>query len=132
MVYFSNRKVYVKIKYTMKELKFFIDGFNECCSTISSKKRYLQKQGSKSILVDEKVKTGLCHFMEQNNLGVADTDTTSKAYCESAVGRVVQSLLFLRNNIGSLLFNNSSIINSNFILKYLQSLFANKSPRCWS
>ena len=68
----------------------------------------------------------LCHFIEQNNLGVADTDTAAKASCESAVGRALQQFLFLHNNIGSLLVNNSSIINYNFVLKYLQSLVPTK------
>ena len=126
MVASANRKVYVKIKYTTKELKVFIDGFNGCCSTVSSKKRYLQKQGAKRIPFDEKVKTVLCHFLEQNNMGVADTDTTAKVSCESAVGRVFQSLLFLRKNLGSMLVNNSSIIYSNFVLKYIQSLVPTK------
>ena len=122
----ANRKVCVKSKYTTKKLKVFIDGFNGCCSTVSAKKRYLQKQGAKKILFDEQVNNVLCHFLEQNNMGVADTYTTEKASCESAVGRVVQSLLFLRKNIGSMLVNNSSIIYSNFVLKYIQSLVPTK------
>ena len=104
----------------------FIDGFNGCCSTVSAKKRNLQKQGDKRIPVYDQGKTVLCNFLEQNNLDVSDTDTTAKVYCENAVGRVVQSLLFLRKNLGSLLVNNSSIINSNFVLKYLQSLVPTK------
>ena len=71
-----NSKVYVRSKYTTKELKVFIDSFNGCCSTVSAKNRYLKKQGAKSIPVDEQVKTVLCHFLKQNNLGVAGTDTT--------------------------------------------------------
>ena len=35
-------------------------------------------------------------------------------------------MLFLHNNLGSLLVNNSSIINSNFVIKYLQSLLPTK------
>ena len=104
----------------------FIYGFNGCCSTVSSKKRYLQNKGAKGVSVDEQVNTVLCHFLEQNNMGVADTDTTEKASCESAVGRVVQSFLFLRKNLGSLLVKNSSTINSNIVLKYLQSLVPTK------
>ena len=68
----------------------------------------------------------LYHFLEKKNLSVSDTDTTAKASCESAVGRVVQSLMYLRKNLVSLLVNNSSIINSNFILKSLQSLVPTK------
>ena len=99
-----------------------MDGFNGCCYTVSSKKRYIKKQGAKSIQVDEQVKTVLCNFIEHINLGVADTDTTEKTYCESEVRRVVQSFLFMRKNLSSLLVNNSSITNSNFVLKYLHSL----------
>ena len=126
MVACANIKVYVKRKYTTKELRVFIDSFNGCCSTVLDKKRYLQKQGAKRIPVDEQVKTVLCHFLEQNNLGVADTYTTEKASCESAVRIVVQSFLFLRKNLGSLLVNTSSIINSDFFLKSLQSLVPTK------
>ena len=126
MVACANRKVYMKIKYTTKERKLFIDGFNGCLSTVLAKKRYLQTQGAKSIPVDKQVNTVLYHFLEQNNMGVADTDTTAKASCEITVVRVVKSLLFLRKNLGSLLVNNSSIINSNFVLKYLQSLMSTK------
>ena len=104
----------------------FIDCFNGCCSTVSVKKRFPQKQGAKTIPVEEQVNTVLCRFIEQNNLGVSDKDTTAKASCEDAVGRVVQSLLFLSKNLGSLLVNNYSIINSNFVLKYLQSLVPTK------
>ena len=68
----------------------------------------------------------LCHFIEQNNLGVADIDTTARASCESAVGRVVKLLMFLRKNICSMLVKNSSIINYNFGLKYLQYLVPTK------
>ena len=107
-------------------MKVFIDGFNEGCSTVLAKKRYRQNQGAKRILVYEQVKNVLCHFLEQKNLGVADTDTTAKASYEIAVGRVVQSLLFLHKNLGSLLVNNSSIIISNFVLKYLLSLVPKK------
>ena len=67
-----------------------------------AKKRYVQKKVAKSIPFDEQVNTVLCHFIEQNNLGVADTDTTAKAACESAGGGVVQSLLLLRNNLDSM------------------------------
>ena len=80
----------MKIKYTTKELKVFVDSFNGCCSTVFSKNRYLQKQGYKRIPVDEQVNTVLCHFLDQNNLGITDTDPTVKASCESAVVIVVQ------------------------------------------
>ena len=70
----------------------FIDGFNGCCSTVSAKKRFPQKQGAKTSPVDEQVNTVLCRFIEQNNLGVSETDKTAKAFCEDAVVRVVQSL----------------------------------------
>ena len=46
MVACANRKVYVKIKYTTKDLKVFIDGFNGCLSTVFAKKRYLQTKGA--------------------------------------------------------------------------------------
>ena len=93
---------------------------------LSAKKRYLPKQREKRITVDEQVKTVMCNFLEQKNCGVADTDTKAKAPCESAVRREVQNFLYLSKNIGSLLVNNSSIINSNFVLKYLQSFVPTK------
>ena len=126
MVACSNIKVYVKSKYTTKELKVFIDGFNGCCSTVLAKKRYLFNQGAKRISFDEQVKTVLCYFLEQNILGVANTDTTAKAFCESTVIRVVKLFMFLRNNLGSLLVNNSSINNYNLVLKSIQSLVTTK------
>ena len=100
MVDCAKRKVHLKSKYKTKKLKVFIDGFNGFCSIVSAKKRYIKKQGAKRIPVDEQVKTVLCHFLEQKNLGVADTDTTSKSSCEREMGIVVQSLLFQRNNLG--------------------------------
>ena len=96
----ANSKVYVKRKYITKELKMFIDGFNGCCSTVSAKKRNLQKQGDKRIPVYDQGKTVLCNFLEQKTLGVVDTDTTENESCESLVGRFIQSLLFLRKNLG--------------------------------
>ena len=39
----GNSKVHMKYIYTTKELKLFIDGLDACFSTVSAKKRYLQK-----------------------------------------------------------------------------------------
>ena len=65
-------------------------------------------------------------FSIAKNMVVASTDTAAQASCESTLVRVAQSLLFLWNNLGSLLVKNSSIANSNFFLKYLQSLVQTK------
>lgn len=121
----SRTKVYVQAKFTMKELKDFLEGFQNCSSS-SEKKLYLQNKGSNKITLDEQVNILMCSCLEINGLGYTLDDVSTKVTITNAIGRVCQSLLVFRKHINSLTVNNATTIKSNYVLKHIESLVPTK------